>query len=1015
MSGGLFNPNTVVRLCKNVELSDKQTKASKKWLELLKQNKLEDEKPNYIKFAKIVLDDILGYETDKIKHEQNNVEFQYQFTNGKTVCFETKGTKTKDLFARQHYAKKEQSTPIKQLWGYMADSEFGICTNYKNFVLVIREKGLSKYHEFDFETIDDESKLKEFVGIFSKERIEKDFVTDLHFESYHEEKEFTEEFYKLFHETRLMLIKEFQDNGLDKSMSIHITQIFLNRLIFVFFVEDGGFITNKTLFHDRVIELLKPGQITEHTRKIYGEIMSLFVSFDKGSDTLEVPEFNGGLFSGPLPEKAHFNDLHDKSFFSDVMQKSKIVNMAPIDEHTKDIVKRHPCLNPIISNLLTMESFDFNTEVNVNILGHIFEQSISDIEKLQGNKDSERKKDGVYYTPEYITDYICRNTIIPYLSKSNKVLQPHELVDEYDGDIETLEKRFMEIKILDPACGSGAFLIKAAEILLEIYKEIQNYKQSHGKYTTDGQYHLRKWNEEVEIRAIIEANIFGVDKNRQSVEITKLAIFIKTASQTRKLPYLSNNIKVGNSVVYEGDDVENAFDWKKRFPEILSDLIDENERGFDVIIGNPPYVRYQDLEYISYMKLPEPNTLQLEKDFTIPKYADLSAYFFYHSMNILRRRGMLGFISSDSWMHSGYGLALQEVMLDTCAIKILMRTEFNVFEDADVRTVTTILEKTPDRGIVNLNYVKKEEFVTNPKYTVEEQQSELNPGNWNLYFFKDSETAKVEMVRMEDMCTVKIGKLTGCDSFFVLSKEVIDRYGIPNNYLVPTISKNNEGAYLESNDAYEHLLSVDEPKGKLQKTKNGRIILEYIRHGENTTITPSVGKNLSPTPIPKLYNLKDKKIWYSLSLGSSPPIWVARFADRQIKIFENRGKFQSTRRNIGVTPNNEKYTRALLAYMRSSFFALQLEKHGHNHGAGVLEIRVGDYRNIDVPNFDKMKKADIKKMVKAWKEYRNDLNQEKIDNIIFDVLGFTNEKKSMLEELKLLVIQRRESKKKTSK
>ncbi len=242
-----------------------------------------------------------------------------------------------------------------------------------------------------------------------------------------------------------------------------------------------------------------------------------------------------------------------------------------------------------------MSSFDFNTELNVNILGHIFEQSLTDLEELQENKTSKCKKEGIFYTPEYITDYICRNTIIPYLSKKN-FTTPEDLVKEYSENIEELEEKFRKIKILDPACGSGAFLLKAVDVLLEIHKEIQTFKEFKGQYSISmrgkkhkqiaEQFTLTKWNEEYEARKIIENNIFGVDINEESTEITKLSLFLKIATGNRKLIDLSQNIKVGNSLISNKSIDANAIDWKNEFSEIFAD------DGFDIIIGNPPYGRY---------------------------------------------------------------------------------------------------------------------------------------------------------------------------------------------------------------------------------------------------------------------------------------------------------------------------------------------------------------------------------------------------------------------------------------
>lgn len=124
-------------------------------------------------FANIVLDDILGYTTKKMDFEKNNVEFQYKDKDNKKniICFEAKGTEIDDLFARQYRNKKEHSTPVKQTWDHIGNVglDYGVCTNYKEFILITKEHGYNKYHSFKFNSIkSDMEKLKEFVGVFSK-------------------------------------------------------------------------------------------------------------------------------------------------------------------------------------------------------------------------------------------------------------------------------------------------------------------------------------------------------------------------------------------------------------------------------------------------------------------------------------------------------------------------------------------------------------------------------------------------------------------------------------------------------------------------------------------------------------------------------------------------------------------------------------------------------------------------------------------------------------------------------
>ena len=632
MGNDLFNPKTIERLCDDVKLSSKQEHAAKEWLRLLDASELEDEQKNYLKFATIVLDRMLGYPITEIDFETDRVEFQFRDADGRNMlCFEAKGTSTKDLFAPQHRGNDHRST-VQQTWGYMGDInlEYGICTNYRYFVLFTKQNGTSKYHKFDFASIGREKeKIKEFVGIFSKKSIIDDrFVQKLEKESIVEERGFTKEFYKLFHETRLMMIKSFQKNNVARNDAIHYTQIYLNRLIFMFFAQSHGFIKNK-LFTTRVTEVLNSTLISEHSKMVSDEILGLFQAMNAGSHRLDVFGFNGGLFKKTIQPTVFFTDLEEVSFFDDVRQNARL-KIKP-NKVTKIIINKYQNqLNPIIVNLLMMDSFNFTTEVNVNILGHVFEQSVSDLEELREEKTSKKKIEGIYYTPEYITDYICRNTIIPCLSKSG-TNSAQDLIKEYENDLDELENRFKAIKILDPACGSGAFLVKAVDILLEIHKEIQIAKESKGEYSTEGQFQLTKWNEEAEARTFVKNNVCGVDVNSESVEITKLSLFLKIASKRQKLVDLSKNIKFGNSLIDDKDVDERYFDWAAEFSKIMK------LGKFDVVIGNPPYGKYKTLN--------EKQKNFLKKNGRYGKTSDISEAFIRLVLDKLsKKHGFFGFI-----------------------------------------------------------------------------------------------------------------------------------------------------------------------------------------------------------------------------------------------------------------------------------------------------------------------------------------------------------------------------------
>lgn len=584
----LYNSKTIFERFSNIAIDEKQKKAQKDWLELLENKKLEKETENYRNFEDIILRDLLNFPEEILRKGQNqeNVEFVYKDTQDNwSVLFEAKGHETIDLFAKQHRKKDAQDSPFIQTdtnMGRFSGISFGVCTNYQNFILIDSIHRLTKCHEFDFLTTkNNDEKLKEFIGIFSYDSlVTKNTPAKLYQTSIDEDKEFTNEFYKLFHETRLMIIKAFTKSDVSETLAIYYTQIFLDRILFLFFALDKELISNQKLFANRILNQLQLDQCTKNSKKIFDDINLLFTALDEGDETLDICGFNGTLFSGKIPEKIYFLDFQDRQFFTEEFQNSKLSKSPKLNENHQKIFKKYEnVVSPIIHNLLVLDSFDFNSQINVTILGHILEQSIEDLDKLKKLGNVQRKIHGVYYTPETLTDYICKNTIIPYLSKNNSNSIP-KLISEYADNIDKLEEKVKNIKIIDPACGSGAFLIKAAEILLEIKKgidEIIGPKQTQ----------MNEFFPEKEISTIIKNNIFGVDINRQSVEITKLSLFLKMAKKGEKLTDISTNIVPGNSLIEDIEVDSTAFVWNKKFPRVME------SGGFDIVIGNPPWQEVQ--------------------------------------------------------------------------------------------------------------------------------------------------------------------------------------------------------------------------------------------------------------------------------------------------------------------------------------------------------------------------------------------------------------------------------------
>jgi type II restriction/modification system DNA methylase subunit YeeA len=289
-----------------------------------------------------------------------------------------------------------------------------------------------------------------------------------------------------------------------------------------------------------------------------------------------------------------------------------------------------------------LSDYDFQSEVDVNILGHIFENSLNEIDEIkseiEGNvidkTKTKRKKDGVFYTPKYITKYIVDNTVGKLCAEKKEELKLIEEEYHTDKNLQTKTKKalldkltsyrewLLQLTICDPACGSGAFLNQALEFLIVEHRyidELQAKLMGDSLVLSDVE------------TSILENNIYGVDLNDESIEIAKLSLWLRTAQKGRKLNSLNNNIKCGNSLI---DDPEiagdKAFSWEKEFPEVFA------KGGFDVIIGNPPYVRQELFKEIKPY---------LEKNYRCyNSIADLYTYFIEKGIYLINKYGLFSFI-----------------------------------------------------------------------------------------------------------------------------------------------------------------------------------------------------------------------------------------------------------------------------------------------------------------------------------------------------------------------------------
>lgn len=1000
MPADLFSPATLRKMCADVRITGDQHDAAREWLALLQGGMLQKEVPNYPIFIECMLGRILGYGVEDIKYESDNVEFQFYGPRRRPIgCFEVKGASTKDLFATQQHTKKEHSTPIRQTWDYMGSIglEYGICTNYRTFVLITKKLGYSRHHLFDFERVrDDPESLREFIGVFSKERIGSGFVEQAHARSANEDRRLTDEFYDLYGRTRLMLIKEFESCGANRVDAVSSAQALLNRLVFIFFAQDSGLVKDRDMFADDVMGVLN-APLGERSKRVWSYMADeLFPSFNEGSAIPTIFSLNGGLFNTPFPKDVQIKDLRPAEFFSEFKAKKRRRSWE-FKEKIRVAVERHPGINPVVKNLLALSSYDFKSQIRVTILGHIFEKSISELDDLLGLRaSSRRKREGVFYTPEYVTRHVCQSTIIPWLSKHGRAESPSDLVAEYAGSMQDLEARLHAVKILDPACGSGAFLIEAASTLLDVYREIKAYKDTDGAIA-DGTLELEI--ADASPLEIVRNNLYGMDINPQSAEITQLAMFLTTASMFEQLPDLSSNIVVRNSVANAA-----GGGWRAAFPRVF-----QGNGGFDIILGNPPYIRQEELLDKGAMALPDSTGLSLEPGFEIPRKSDLSSYFYYHSLSCLAKGGRLGFIASDGWLNHAYGLRLQRVLLDNCRIDALIRPTFNVFDDADIKTVVSLITNTrPDA-----DHRTQVAAIRRPRdfddwrgcIVAQRPQRETTPGNWFEHFTSPTPKLKTPSTTVGSVGKVASCVKTGHNEFFVLTRDSIRDHSIPNRFRRPVLSDDIADGCLESKRATEYLLSVDLDKGQLSSTQDGKSVLRYIEKAEKTLVTPKKGSSRAAKRIPDLSSLRGRDPWYSLVLPNDPPAaFLSIFTYVRIKVYRNNGRFFARNNFAAFVPDMPANTDALLAYFASSWFALHMEKNGHVAGGGALQFLIEDFERAPVPDLSRMPRSSADRLGRIWNRYCDDLDRSRLDDAVLDVLGFSRaQRSSIARQLETLV------------
>jgi type I restriction-modification system DNA methylase subunit len=715
---------------KDFKLNPSKHDIIKEHIAKLERGELRAEKSNYLYFYEFILKDILGYNKsnilfeDHVKKGGKASEFVLCTDNKKEILIVELKDQRVNLDKQQKNHKNQ--TPVEQGREYLPkrDANWLILSNYDEFRLYHQNRNEDEYICFKFKDLLDPQKFKYFMVTFSKKsHMETNYAEDLRKESLLIEEDIEDNFYSLYHQTRLMLIKELKDkeiNGFETKDAVKYAQTILNRYMFIHFAEElHNLLPEPDLSTQTIYLPIKEKNIGRRT--IWNRLNELFGFINDGNPFKGINKYNGGIFKKDLGNIIEIRDIvDDPDYFKE--EKEQKWKLPKHSQRIKNLMGEHgDKINPIYWNLLTISSINFESDLDVNILGHIFENSIGDLEDLKEGATGIRNQNGIFYTRPEITEYICKNTIIPYLSKSGKCTEVRDLISEYDGrEIKVLDKKLKKLRIIDPACGSGAFLNKAVDLLLDIHNEL--HKQMYKDDTT-----LDKHLDNVKQRRIIlKDNIFGVDLNEESVEITKLSMFIKVAHKDSELPDLDKNIKCGNSIIDNPNNSNNPFYWnsEKNFKNVF------DEGGFDIVIGNPPYIATKIIKSI-------------EREYFWDEYkeylfSEMDTYelFTIKSVNfLLKDNGLLGFIIPNSFYTASSFIYMRKLLLNQTIKEILdFPYRFFPFRDTNKETTIIILEKkVPENNSIQITSIDKKTFFEDEEININNHFTRQIPqSNFNL-------------------------------------------------------------------------------------------------------------------------------------------------------------------------------------------------------------------------------------------------------------------------------------------
>jgi type I restriction-modification system DNA methylase subunit len=481
--------------------------------------------------------------------------------------------------------------------------------------------------------------------------------------------------------------------------------------------------------------------LEETVQRILDRLIFVRVAEDRGLEDKQLALISNGPESAAARSVRELFRRYDQNFDSKLFQ-----------PHAADEVRIDgEVLQRVLRGLHETEGgaihYDFGA-IDADVLGVMYEQYLG-LALRQTAKRAKladgavnRKEQGIYYTPTWVVDYIVRLSIGEALKR--KGVKPEKL------------------RVLDPACGSGTFLLRAFDHMMQARNPSGARVQAQFDPETAGPLLALR-------TSVLTENLFGVDLDARAVEIAQLNLMIRAAESRHRLPTLERNVRVGNSVVADSTVDPRAVDWSKAFP------VPASEGGFDVIVTNPPYVRIQNLG--------APEVEYFGNRFKADWNYDIYTVFVQQAWELLREGGVAGFILPNKFLNANYGQSLRTFLADRGAIlKLMDFRDYQVFEDATTYTCLLFLRKGKARRKFTFGSLAAESDPGAVRSLAEEQFAESRAeypkdpaGPWTLVpaaskpLFERLDTIQRRLVDVAE--SVYVGLQTSADPVYIVPIE----------------------------------------------------------------------------------------------------------------------------------------------------------------------------------------------------------------------------------------------------